>query len=63
MPLMYSDDDLEAMRKVKKVFDPDGLQNPGKIFPTAQAGGERGPVAQRGILEKVLGRGRGAHAS
>jgi glycolate oxidase len=56
MPLMYSDDDLAAMRKVKTVFDPDGLLNPGKIFPTAKPGGEVGPAAQRGILEKVLGR-------
>jgi glycolate oxidase len=57
MPLMYSHDDLEAMKKVKKVFNPDGLLNPGKIFPTAQPGGEVGPAGQRGILEKVLGHG------
>ena len=56
MPLMYTDDDLEAMRKVKKVFDPDGLLNPGKIFPTTKPGVETGPVGQRDILEKVLGR-------
>lgn len=35
MPLMYTGDDLEAMLKVKKVFDPDDLLNPGKIFPPA----------------------------
>jgi len=57
MPLMYSHDDLEAMRKVKKVFNPDGLLNPGKIFPTAKPGGEVGPAGQRAILEKVLGHG------
>jgi glycolate oxidase len=33
LPLMYSPADLAAMRKVKAVLDPDGLCNPGKIFP------------------------------
>ncbi len=56
MPLMYSDDDLEAMQKVKRVFNPDGLLNPGKIFPTAKTSAGMGPVGQRDILEKVLGR-------
>jgi glycolate oxidase len=30
---MYGDDDLAAMKLVKRVFDPDGLLNPEKIFP------------------------------
>jgi len=33
MPLMFSDDELAAMWDVKQVFDPNGLLNPGKIFP------------------------------
>jgi FAD/FMN-containing dehydrogenase len=33
LPLMYSRADLDAMLKVKGVFDPRGLSNPGKIFP------------------------------
>ncbi|HEX2647457.1 MAG TPA: FAD-linked oxidase C-terminal domain-containing protein, partial [Candidatus Dormibacteraeota bacterium] len=33
MPWIFSDDDLEAMHRVKDVFDPDGILNPGKIFP------------------------------
>lgn len=33
MPWIYSPDDLGAMLRVKQVFDPDGLLNPGKIFP------------------------------
>ncbi|HKW60857.1 MAG TPA: FAD-linked oxidase C-terminal domain-containing protein [Candidatus Dormibacteraeota bacterium] len=33
MPWIYSPDDLDAMHRVKDVFDPDGLLNPGKIFP------------------------------
>jgi glycolate oxidase len=62
MPLMYTDDDLGAMQKVKKVFDPDGLLNPGKIFPTARPGVEVGPAGQREILKKVLGAHGGGHA-
>jgi glycolate oxidase len=56
MPLMFSEDDLEAMRKVKRVFDPDGLVNPGKIFPAATPGKEVSPTDQREALDKVLGR-------
>lgn len=33
MPLMYSRGELRAMETVKRVFDPEGLCNPGKIFP------------------------------
>jgi FAD/FMN-containing dehydrogenase len=25
--------ELELMKKIKKVFDPDNILNPGKIFP------------------------------
>jgi FAD/FMN-containing dehydrogenase len=31
--LMYSDDDLGAMRRIQTVLDPAGRCNPGKIFP------------------------------
>ncbi len=33
MPLMFGPAELSAMRDVKDVFDPQGLMNPGKIFP------------------------------
>jgi glycolate oxidase subunit GlcD len=33
MDLVYSDDDLEAMKRLRAVFNPDELCNPGKIFP------------------------------
>src|SRR5712691_1245254 len=33
MPWVYSPDDLDAMQRVKTVFDVDGILNPGKIFP------------------------------
>ncbi|MBI5304854.1 MAG: FAD-binding protein [Chloroflexi bacterium] len=34
MPIMHNDAELLAMWDVKQVFDPRGLLNPGKIFPT-----------------------------
>ncbi len=42
MPLMYAPEDLEAMAKVKRAWNPDGLLNPGKIFPTSKSCGEVG---------------------
>src|SRR5260221_12447555 len=43
MSLMFSDDELAAMWDVKQVFDPGGLLNPGKIFPSSV-----GEVSTRG---------------
>jgi glycolate oxidase len=34
MHLIFTDADLALMRRVRTVFDPHGLCNPGKIFPT-----------------------------
>jgi glycolate oxidase len=33
MPWVFSPDDLDAMQRVKRALDVDGLMNPGKIFP------------------------------
>jgi len=49
MPRMFTDDDLDTMQLVRCAFDPAGLANPGKIFPTPRLCGE------------VPGRHRGAH--
>jgi glycolate oxidase len=49
MPLMFSADDLDTMQLVRCAFDPRGLANPGKIFPTPRLCGE------------VPGRHKGAH--
>ena len=40
MPLMYNQNELNAMLDVKAVFDPAGLLNPGKIFPQAAVSAE-----------------------
>jgi glycolate oxidase subunit GlcD len=34
MDLVYSEGDLETMMRVKQVFNPEGLLNPAKIFPS-----------------------------
>ena len=35
MPLMFSEDDLAAMKRLRGAFDPLGLANPGKLLPDA----------------------------
>jgi glycolate oxidase len=40
MPLLFGADDLEAMHRLRRAFDPAGLANPGKIFPTPRLCGE-----------------------
>ncbi|SDQ42414.1 FAD-linked oxidase C-terminal domain-containing protein [Quadrisphaera sp. DSM 44207] len=49
MPRMFTDDDLDTMQLVRCAFDPGGIANPGKVFPTPRLCGE------------VPGRHRGAH--
>jgi len=40
MPRMFSDADLDTMQLVRCAFDPRGLANPGKVFPTPRLCGE-----------------------
>jgi glycolate oxidase len=40
MPLMFSEVDLETMQRLRRAFDPKGLCNPGKVFPTPRLCGE-----------------------
>jgi glycolate oxidase len=49
MPRMFTADDLDTMQLLRCAFDPRGLSNPGKVFPTPRLCGE------------VPGRHRGAH--
>jgi glycolate oxidase len=56
MPLMFGEADLEAMRRVRRAFDPDGLANPGKLFPTPRLCGEV-PGPYRAHPLELAGRG------
>ena len=50
MPTMFTPDDLALMQRVRAVFDPRGLCNPGKIFPTPRLCGEvPGPYRQHPV--------------
>jgi glycolate oxidase len=37
---MFGEDDLEAMLRLRRAFDPEQLANPGKLFPTPRLCGE-----------------------
>jgi glycolate oxidase len=47
MPFIFSEADLAFMQRLKVAFNPEGLCNPGKVFPTRKSCGEAGPVAYR----------------
>jgi glycolate dehydrogenase FAD-linked subunit len=48
MPRMFSAEDLDTMQLVRCAFDPAGLCNPGKIFPTPRLCGEV-PGVRKGV--------------
>jgi glycolate oxidase len=48
MPAMFSETDLAQQERVKCVFDPDSLLNPGKVFPTLHRCAELGRVHVHG---------------
>ena len=56
MPLMFSESDLEVMGRVRSAFDPHGLANPGKVFPTPRLCGEV-PGPYRAHPLELAGRG------
>ncbi len=52
MPFIFSPVDLATMRGVKEAFNPRGLCNPGKIFPTQKSCVETGPAARAHRIEE-----------
>jgi len=53
MGLLFEEADLDAMRRLRAAFDPEGVCNPGKIFPTTRFCMESDPKA-RGYDEVPL---------
>jgi glycolate oxidase len=58
MPKMFGPTDLETMMLVRSAFDPQGLCNPGKVFPTPRLCGEvpgpyrQHPAERAGLAER-----------
>jgi len=53
MPKMFSPNDLDTMQRLRCAFDPAGLCNPGKVFPTPRLCGERpGPYAEPALVRE-----------
>jgi glycolate oxidase len=58
MPKMFTAADLETMQLVRCAFDPSGICNPGKVFPTPRLCGEvpgayrQHPAEQAGVAER-----------
>jgi glycolate oxidase len=48
MPKMFTPEDLDTMQLLRCAFDPAGLCNPGKVFPTPRLCGEV-PGVHRGV--------------
>jgi glycolate oxidase len=59
MPKLFSERDLAAMKLLRSGFDPDGLANPGKVFPTPRLCGEvpgpyrAHPLERAGLAERL----------
>ena len=51
LPLIFSEDDMDAMLRVRAAFDPSGLCNPGKIIPLPRGCGEGRAVATQSVSE------------
>ena len=45
LPLIFSDDDMDAMLRVRAAYDPLGILNPGKVIPILRGCGEGRAVA------------------
>jgi glycolate dehydrogenase FAD-linked subunit len=58
MPKMFGESDLDAMQRVRCAFDPAGICNPAKVFPTPRLCGEvpgpyrQHPIERAGLAER-----------
>ena len=54
MPLLFTEDDLTVMGRIKAVFNPDGRLNPAKVFPTTKGCGEIRIPPQAGAIAGAM---------
>src|SRR5712664_524389 len=59
LPLIFSEDDMDAMLRVRTAFDPSGLCNPGKIIPMPRGCGAARAVATQSLSEPGAVQGEG----
>ncbi|HWA87837.1 MAG TPA: FAD-linked oxidase C-terminal domain-containing protein [Opitutus sp.] len=56
LPDMFSAEEIECLKRVRAAFDPLGIANPGKMFPSAEAPalGQRGmhPLERVGVISR-----------
>jgi len=52
MSLIFTEADLDFMRRLREAFNPRNLCNPGKIFPSRKACGESGPAYRPHPIEE-----------
>ncbi|HEY6055161.1 MAG TPA: FAD-linked oxidase C-terminal domain-containing protein [Gaiellaceae bacterium] len=59
MPKLFGARDLETMLRLRSALDPDGIANPGKVFPTPRLCGEvpgpyrQHPLERAGLAERL----------
>lgn len=53
LPLIFNDDDMETMLRVRAAFDPSGLCNPGKIIPIRRGCGEKRVIATNDSAKEI----------
>jgi glycolate oxidase subunit GlcD len=55
LPLIFNEDDMDAMLRVRAAFDPNGLCNPGKIIPTSRSCGEAKAATRKSSGQSATG--------
>lgn len=57
IPMMFSEQDIDTMNLVRCTFDPKGICNPGKLFPTPRTCAEHGMSHEKTLKLQSYGEG------
>ncbi|MGH9643953.1 MAG: FAD-binding oxidoreductase [Terriglobales bacterium] len=55
MSLMYTENDIEMMQRLRDAFNPEGIMNPGKVFPIRRGCGEARVSSVKPVAVEVAG--------